>query len=62
MKADTITVQDSEFTAQGLQIADTKEAEAVTLDVTAGSNVTLTGGEAGFTGVVNAEAMPWRPT
>lgn len=55
LKADTITVQDSEFTAQGLQIADTKEAEAVTLDVTAGSNVTLTGGEAGFTGVVNAE-------
>lgn len=55
LKADTITVQDSEFTAQGLQIAGTKEAEAVTLDVTAGSNVTLTGGEAGFTGVVNAE-------
>lgn len=55
LKADTITVQGSEFTAQGLQIADTKGAEAVTLDVTAGSNVTLTGGEAGFTGVVNAE-------
>lgn len=55
LKADTITVQGSEFTAQGLQIADTEGAEAVTLDVTAGSNVTLTGGEAGFTGVVNAE-------
>lgn len=55
LKADTITVQGSEFTAQGLQIADTKGAEAVTLDVTAGSNITLTGGEAGFTGVVNAE-------
>ena len=55
LKADTITVQGSEFTAQGLQIADTEGAKAVTLDVTAGSNVTLTGGEAGFTGVVNAE-------
>ena len=55
LKADTITVQGSEFTAQGLQIADTESAAAVTLDVTAGSNVTLTGGEAGFTGVVNAE-------
>lgn len=55
LKANTITVKGSEFTAQGLQIADTKGAEAVTLDVTASSNVTLTGGEAGFTGVVNAE-------
>ena len=55
LKADTITVQGSEFTAQGLQIADTESAAAVTLAVTAGSNVTLTGGEAGFTGVVNAE-------
>ncbi|MGF0000938.1 autotransporter domain-containing protein [Desulfovibrio sp. SGI.133] len=55
LKADTITVQGSEFTAQGLQIDDTESAAAVTLAVTAGSNVTLTGGEAGFTGVVNAE-------
>ena len=56
LEADTIKVAGgSEFTAQGLQIADTEGAEAVTLDVTAGSNVTLTGGEAGFTGVVNAE-------
>ena len=55
LKADTITVQGSEFTVQGLQIADTESAAAVTLAVTAGSNVTLTGGEAGFTGVVNAE-------
>lgn len=56
LEADTIKVAGgSEFTAQGLQIADTDGAEAVTLDVTAGSNVTLTGGEAGFTGVVNAE-------
>ena len=52
LSADTIIVSDSEFTAKGLQI---KEAEAVTLDVTAGSKVTLTGDEAGFTGVVNAE-------
>ena len=56
LEADTIKVAGgSEFTAQGLQIADTEGAEAVTLDVTAGSNITLTGGEAGFTGVVNAE-------
>lgn len=56
LEANTIKVAGgSEFTAQGLQIADTEGAEAVTLDVTAGSNVTLTGGEAGFTGVVNAE-------
>ena len=55
LPADTITVSDSEFTAKGLQIEDTKGAEAVTLAVTDGSNVTLTGGEAGFTGVVNAE-------
>lgn len=55
LPADTITVSDIEFTAKGLQIEDTKGAEAVTLAVTDGSNVTLTGGEAGFTGVVNAE-------
>lgn len=55
LPADTITVSGSEFIAKGLQIEDTKEAEAVTLAVTDGSNVTLTGGEAGFTGVVNAE-------
>lgn len=55
LPADTITVRDSEFTAKGLQIEDTKGAEAVTLAVTDGSNITLTGGEAGFTGVVNAE-------
>lgn len=55
LPADTITVSDSEFTAKGLQIEDTKGAEAVTLAVTDGSNITLTGGEAGFTGVVNAE-------
>lgn len=57
LPADTITVSGSEFIAKGLQIASTAspEAEAVTLAVTDGSNVTLTGGEAGFTGVVNAE-------
>lgn len=56
LTADTITVAGgSEFTAKGLQIDGTKEAEAVTLAVTDGSKVTLTGGEAGFTGVVNAE-------
>ncbi len=55
LAADIITISDSEFTAKGLQIEDTKGAEAVTLAVTDGSNVTLTGGEAGFTGVVNAE-------
>ena len=55
LPADTITVSGSEFIAKGLQIEDTKEAVAVTLAVTDGSNVTLTGGEAGFTGVVNAE-------
>lgn len=55
LSADTITVSGSEFIAKGLQIEDTKEAEAVTLAVTDGSNITLTGGEAGFTGVVNAE-------
>lgn len=55
LPADTITVSGSEFIAKGLQIEDTKEAEAVTLAVTDGSNITLTGGEAGFTGVVNAE-------
>ena len=55
LEADTIKVAGgSEFTAQGLQIADT-EGPSRHLDVTAGSNVTLTGGEAGFTGVVNAE-------
>lgn len=58
LEADTITVAGgSEFIAKGLQIAGTAspEAEAVTLAVTNGSNITLTGGEAGFTGVVNAE-------
>lgn len=55
LAADIITISDSEFTAKGLQIEDTKGAGAVTLAVTNGSNVTLTGGEAGFTGVVNAE-------
>lgn len=55
LEADAITVSGSEFIAKGLQIEDTKEAEAVTLAVTDGSNITLTGGEAGFTGVVNAE-------
>ena len=55
LKADTITVSGSKFTAKGLQIAGTENAEAVTLDVTDGSSLTLTGGEAGFTGVVNAE-------
>ena len=56
LSTDSITVAGgSEFTAKGLQIDGTKEAEAVTLAVTDGSKVTLTGGEAGFTGVVNAE-------
>lgn len=58
LEADAITVAGgSEFIAKGLQIAGTAspEAEAVTLAVTDGSNITLTGGEAGFTGVVNAE-------
>lgn len=57
LPADTITVSGREFIAKGLQIAGTAspEAEAVTLAVTDGSNITLTGGEAGFTGVVNAE-------
>lgn len=55
LAADIITISDSEFTAKGLQIEDTKGAGAVTLAVTNSSNVTLTGGEAGFTGVVNAE-------
>lgn len=58
LEADAITVAGgSEFIAKGLQIAGTTspEAEAVTLAVTDGSNITLTGGEAGFTGVVNAE-------
>ena len=55
LSADTITVSDSKFTAKGLQIDGTVEAGAVTLDVTAGSSLTLTGGEVGFTGVVNAE-------
>lgn len=55
LAADIITISDSEFTAKGLQIEDTKGAGDVTLAVTNGSNVTLTGDEAGFTGVVNAE-------
>ena len=55
LPADIITISDSEFTAKGLQIEDTKGAGDVTLAVTNGSNVTLTGDEAGFTGVVNAE-------
>ena len=56
LTADTITVAGgSEFTAKGLQIDGTEGAAAVTLAVTDGSKVTLTGGEAGFTGVVNAE-------
>lgn len=54
LSADTITIDNSEFTAKGLEIAGTatEDAEAVTLAVTDGSNITLTGGEAGFTGVV----------
>ena len=52
LPADTITVSDSEFTAKGLEIAGTAGAEAVTLKVTGSSDITLTGGEAGFTGVV----------
>ena len=55
LAADTIEVSNSSFTAQGLQIADTKEADAVTLAVKNGAQVTLTGGESGFTGIVNAE-------
>lgn len=57
LAADTIIVSNSKFTAKGLEIADTAtpDAEAVTLKVTGSSNITLTGGEAGFTGVVNAE-------
>ena len=52
LKADTITVSGSEFTAKGLEIAGTAGAEAVTLKVTDNSDITLAGGEAGFTGVV----------
>lgn len=56
LAADTITISgDSKFTAKGLEIAGTAGAEAVTLKVTGSSDITLTGGEAGFTGVVNAE-------
>ena len=56
LSTDSITVAGgSEFTAKGLQIDGTEGAAAVTLAVTDGSKVTLTGGEAGFTGVVNAE-------
>lgn len=57
LEADTIIVSDSKFTAKGLEIAGTvtPDAEAVTLKVTGNSDITLTGGEAGFTGVVNAE-------
>lgn len=57
LEADTIIVSDSKFTAKGLEIAGTAtpDAEAVTLKVTGNSDITLTGGEAGFTGVVNAE-------
>ena len=54
LSADTITIDNSEFTAKGLEIAGTatEDAEAVTLEVTNSSNITLAGGEAGFTGVV----------
>ena len=52
LPADTIIVSDSKFTAKGLEIAGTASAEAVTLKVTGSSDITLTGGEAGFTGVV----------
>ena len=52
LPADTIIVSDSKFTAKGLEIAGTAGAEAVTLKVTGSSDITLTGGEAGFTGVV----------
>lgn len=53
LAADTITISgDSKFTAKGLEIAGTAGAEAVTLKVTGSSDITLTGGEAGFTGVV----------
>ena len=55
LEADTIIVSDSKFTAKGLEIAGTAGAKAVTLKVTGSSDITLTGGEAGFTGVVNAE-------
>ncbi len=56
LSTDSITVAGgSEFTAKGLQIDGTEGAAAVTLAVTDGSKVTLTGDEAGFTGVVNAE-------
>lgn len=54
LPADTIIVSNSKFTAKGLEIADTAtpDAEAVTLKVTGSSDITLAGGEAGFTGVV----------
>ena len=54
LPADTIIVSNSKFTAKGLEIADTATpgAEAVTLKVTDSSDITLAGGEAGFTGVV----------
>lgn len=52
LAADTIIVSSSKFTAKGLEIAGTASAEAVTLKVTDSSDITLTGGEAGFTGVV----------
>lgn len=55
LKADTITVDNSTFTAGGFQIAGTVDADDVaTLKVTNNSSITLAGGEAGFTGVVNA--------
>ena len=54
LKADTITIANSTFTAKGLEIdgTATEDAGAVKLEVTNGSNITLAGGEAGFTGVV----------
>ena len=53
LTADTITISgESKFTAKGLEIAGTAGAEAVTLKVTSNSDITLAGGEAGFTGVV----------
>ena len=52
LEANTIAVSGREFTAKGLEIAGTAGAEAVTLKVTNNSDITLAGGEAGFTGVV----------
>ena len=57
LKADTISITGSKFTAKGLEIAGTAtEGEDVTLEIGTDSDITLAGGDGNFTGVRAGDA------